>query len=68
MLTFKNSDMKNIQPGNYSVINLLLIVILLFPGCAVVEGIFKTGMGVGIFLTLLVIGFIIYLIMKMRKR
>jgi hypothetical protein len=60
--------MKNIQPGSQSVISLLLIAILLFPGCAVIGGIFKTGMGVGIFLTILVIALIIFLVTRMRKK
>jgi len=60
--------MKNTQPASRNVISFLLIAILLFQGCAAVEGIFKTGMGVGIFLTLLVAALIIYLVTKMKKK
>jgi hypothetical protein len=60
--------MKNIQARSYSVIILFLIAILLFPGCAAIEGIFKAGMGVGIFLTVLVIALIIYFITRLRRK
>jgi hypothetical protein len=46
---------------------LLFLVIMLFSSCELVEGIFKAGMGVGIFLVLLVIALIVWLISRFRK-
>jgi len=47
---------------------LTLVLLTTFSGCAVVGDIFKTGMGVGIFLTVLVIGFVFYLIYRLFKK
>lgn len=53
-------------------LNLLLILLLPFlmtlTGCTVVEGIFKAGMGVGIFIVLAIIVVVIYLFNKMGKK
>ena len=46
---------------------LLMALLTTFSGCAVVEGIFKMGMGVGIFLVVLVIALIIYVISRIFK-
>ncbi len=49
-------------------INVILYVSLLtLSGCGIVQGIFNAGMGVGIFIVVLVIALIIYLIAKIRK-
>ena len=45
----------------------LFLVMILFSSCELVEGIFKAGMGVGIFLVLLVIALIVWLISRFRK-
>jgi len=47
---------------------LLLMVLTLFSSCDLVEGIFKAGMGVGIFLVILVVGLIIWIISKVRSK
>jgi hypothetical protein len=39
-----------------------------FSSCSVVGGIFKTGMGVGIFLVVLVIALVIFFISRMGKK
>jgi len=39
----------------------------LFSSCDLVEGIFKAGMGVGIFLVILVIALIVWLISRFKK-
>ncbi|MEP7170361.1 MAG: hypothetical protein ABI855_13400 [Bacteroidota bacterium] len=44
-----------------------ILFLTAFPSCAVVGGIFKAGMGVGIFLVVLVIALIIFLVSKMGK-
>ncbi|KDN53792.1 hypothetical protein [Flavobacterium seoulense] len=43
---------------------LLLTVMFTFTSCEVIGGIFKAGMGVGIFLVIAVIALIIFLISK----
>lgn len=45
----------------------LFLAMILFSSCELVEGIFKAGMGVGIFLVLLVIALIIWVISRFRK-
>lgn len=46
---------------------LLFLVLTLFSGCELVEDIFKAGMGVGIFLVLLVIALIVWVISRVKK-
>lgn len=45
----------------------ILLGLTVFSSCAVVGGIFKAGMGVGIFIVLLVIALVIYFISRMGK-
>ncbi|MFV5686670.1 hypothetical protein ACM55I_14640 [Flavobacterium sp. GB2R13] len=40
------------------------IILLSFTSCSVVEGIFKAGMGVGIFIVIAVIAIVIFIISK----
>lgn len=47
---------------------LLLVVLPLLSGCSVVSGIFKAGMWWAFFLVALVIGIIIWVISKGRKK
>lgn len=42
----------------------LFMLSTLLTSCGVVEGIFKAGMGFGIFIVVVVIGLIIYIVMK----
>ena len=44
---------------------LLLVVMFTFSSCEVIGGIFKAGMGVGIFLVIAVIAVVLFLISKM---
>ena len=46
---------------------LLLVLLTTFQSCAVVGGIFKAGMGVGIFAVVLVIAVIIFLIVRFGR-
>jgi hypothetical protein len=39
----------------------------IFSSCSVIGDIFKAGVGVGIFLVVLVVGIIIYVVLRMRK-
>ena len=54
---------KYILPGS-----LLLLTSLSLTSCSLVEGIFKTGFNVGIFITIAVIAVIIYIISKFSKK
>ena len=46
---------------------LALAMCFLFSGCAVVGGIFKTGFYAGIFVVVLVIGGILYFVMRSKS-
>lgn len=43
---------------------MLLIVLISFTSCAIVEGIFKAGVGVGIFIVIIILGVIAFVISK----
>ncbi|WP_193743748.1 hypothetical protein [Flavobacterium sp. 83] len=43
---------------------MLFIILLSFTSCSVVEGIFKAGIGVGIFMVIVVIVIIVFIISK----
>ena len=45
-----------------------MALLMTISGCSVVEGIFKTGMGVGIFVVVAVIGLIIFLVTRLGKK
>ena len=51
-----------------SVIGMLALILTLFSGCAAIEGIFKAGVGVGVFIVVAVVAIIIYVISKMGKK
>jgi hypothetical protein len=42
----------------------LSALLLTLSSCSVIEGIFKTGVGVGVFLVIFVVGIIIYFVSK----
>ena len=50
-----------------ALIALFIALLTTFQSCAVVGGIFKTGMGVGIFIVVLLIALIIFLFTRMGK-
>lgn len=50
------------------VILLVLFAAVALPGCEVVEGIFKAGMAVGIFLVVAVLALVFFLVSKVRRR
>ena len=43
---------------------MLLVVLLSFTSCSIIEGIFKAGIGVGIFIVIAVLAIIIFIISK----
>lgn len=47
---------------------LLVLILTTFTSCEVVEGIFKAGMGVGIFIVIAVIAVIIWIISKVSGK
>lgn len=49
------------------IIALFISILTTFSSCEIVGGIFKAGMGVGIFLVVLVVAAILYFIFRMRK-
>lgn len=59
------------EPGmksyNHFLLILALIVLVSLNSCSVITGIFKAGMGFGIFLVLVVIGLIIFFFSRMNK-
>jgi len=48
-------------------LSLLISMLTTFSSCEVVGGIFKAGMGVGVFVVVLVIALIIFLVSRMGK-
>lgn len=49
------------------IVVLLILFLTTFSSCSVVEGIFKTGMGVGIFLVVFVIALIVFFVSRLGK-
>ncbi len=47
---------------------LFFAIVFLFTSCEVIEGIFKAGMGVGIFIVVVIVGLVVYLISKFSKK
>lgn len=46
---------------------LLALTTTMFSSCAVVEGIFKAGMGVGIFIVVAIIALLIFIIVRIGR-
>lgn len=49
-------------------IGLFFLMIMTLTSCEVVEGIFKLGMGVGIFIVIAILAVVIYIITKLNKK
>ena len=49
-------------------IALILLMLTTFSSCEVIGGIFKAGVGVGIFLVLIVVALVVFFISKMGKK
>ena len=47
---------------------ILMSLLITISGCSVIGGIFKTGMGVGIFIVIAVIALIIFLVTRFGKK
>ncbi len=46
----------------------LVLISFFFTSCSVVEGIFKAGMGIGIFIVIAVIALIVWIISRITKK
>ena len=59
----------NVMKKTPFILELLVIIILVsLSGCAVVGGIFKAGVGVGIFAVVVVVALILWLVSKAGKK
>jgi hypothetical protein len=47
---------------------MLLVVLLSFTSCSIIEGIFKAGVGVGIFIVIAMLAILIFIISKIFGR
>lgn len=47
---------------------LLFLISFLFTSCDLIEGIFKAGMGVGIFIVIAIIAVIVFIISRFSKK
>jgi len=45
----------------------LILVLMSFTSCEVIEGIFKVGMGVGVFIVIAILAVIVFIISRFRK-
>lgn len=52
----------------YTAVSVLLVMTMMLSSCSVVEGIFKAGMGVGIFAVLAILVVIVFVISRFRKK
>ena len=59
----QTSEMRN----QFLTLTLLILMLSTFSSCAVVGGIFKAGMGFGIFMVILVLALVVFLISRMGK-
>ena len=62
---FNREHMMNISNSIRTM--LLVLTTTMFSSCAVVEGIFKAGMGVGIFIVIAIIALIIFLVFRFGR-
>ena len=53
--------------SNYITVFTLLLMSSMISSCSVIEGIFKAGMGFGIFIVIAIIGIIIFLVVRMGR-
>lgn len=45
---------------------IVLLIVMTLPACAFIGGVFKAGVGVGIFMAVLVVGLIFFLVVRAR--
>jgi hypothetical protein len=49
-------------------IGLFLLMLISFTNCEVIGGIFKIGMGVGIFIMIAILALVVFILAKLMKR
>ncbi len=64
----KISNQKKIKPFNSITVLGLFAITFLLSSCEAIAGIFKAGMGFGIFLVIAVVLIIVFIAMKARKK
>ena len=64
VITIKKTIMKN----KLTTVLTILSASFLVTSCSVIEGIFKAGFGIGIFVSVLVVAIIIYIISRFLKK
>jgi hypothetical protein len=47
---------------------MLLVILIFFSSCPVIEGIFKAGMGVGVFIVIIILAVIAFVISKFMRK
>lgn len=57
----------NKKTKNLAINTLLALMILSFSSCEIIGGIFKTGMGVGIFLVVIVVAIVVYIFSRIGR-
>jgi hypothetical protein len=62
---YKNKKLETMN--KISRISIMLLILLSFSSCEVVEGIFNLGVGVGIFIVVAIIALIIFIISRFKK-
>lgn len=59
---------KTIMKKQIKLVAVLIFIVTFFSSCEAIEGIFKAGMGVGIFIVLAVVALIIYIMSRFGKK
>jgi hypothetical protein len=60
--------MNSVNAAPATALALLVLVLCGSSGCAAVEGIFKAGVGVGIFMAVVVVGLVVFLFTRVSSR
>lgn len=65
---YQKSKFLHISKKYLQIITLFICILTLFSSCEVIGGIFKAGMGVGIFIVIAVIVLIVFIISKLTGK
>jgi len=68
MIVFDGSIITKTAIMKNTVLSVPLLALVLFSSCSVIEGIFKAGVWVGIIASAVVVGVVIWIIMKVSGR
>jgi hypothetical protein len=53
---------------NLTILPLIMLMTLFLSSCALMEGIFQAGIGIGIFIAIIVVALVIFLVSRFRRR